>query len=214
MSLTFVKASGHVASRRAQQNPEDHSASHESPSVGRWQETQAGQDYSRQIINALIHIDGIPLQPYSKHVLEKSPVRTYSCIEILKQARQLFILDSSRMEKIQQQRIRSYTASECEKTLTECDECHDEDLRALSQEHRQQHALPGRSEHITVHLFPPWLFLCILLGRNKHNKRSPRSWMCSVFAKVKTNQPPATNSRLKLCRKEKYGEDLGTSGKI
>lgn len=39
--------------------------------------------------------------------------------------------------------------------LTERDECHDEDLRALSQEHRQQHALPGGSEYITMHLLPP-----------------------------------------------------------
>lgn len=53
-TLTFVKACRHIASRRAQQNPEDHSTGHESPSVGRWQETQAGQDYSGQIINALI----------------------------------------------------------------------------------------------------------------------------------------------------------------
>lgn len=55
--------------------------------------------------------------------------------------------------------------------LTECDECHDEDLCALSQEHRQQHALPGGSEHITMHLLPPRLFLCILLGRNGHINR-------------------------------------------
>lgn len=59
-TLTFVKACRHIASRRAQQNPEDHSTGHESPSVGRWQETQAGQDYSGQIINALIQTCSIP----------------------------------------------------------------------------------------------------------------------------------------------------------
>lgn len=73
-NLTFVKASGHVAGRSAQQNPEDHCARHESPSVGRGEETQAGQDYRRQIINALIHIDGIPLHSYCKHVLSRAPV--------------------------------------------------------------------------------------------------------------------------------------------
>lgn len=52
--LTFVEACRHVASRRAQQHPEDHGASHESPSVGWRQETQAGQDYSSRHINELI----------------------------------------------------------------------------------------------------------------------------------------------------------------
>lgn len=52
--LTFVEASRHVACRRAQQHPEDHGTGHESPSVGWWQETQAGQDYSSRHINELI----------------------------------------------------------------------------------------------------------------------------------------------------------------
>lgn len=60
LTLTFVKACRHIASRRAQQNPEDHRTGHESPSVGRWQETQAGQDYSGQIINAVIQTCSIP----------------------------------------------------------------------------------------------------------------------------------------------------------
>lgn len=74
LNLTFVKASGHVAGRRAQQNPENHCAGHESPSVGWWEETQAGQDYRRQIINALIHTDGIPLHSHCKHALYRTPV--------------------------------------------------------------------------------------------------------------------------------------------
>lgn len=45
--------------------------------------------------------------------------------------------------------------NKCVMALTERDKCHDEDLRALSQEDRQQHALPGGSEHITMHLLPP-----------------------------------------------------------
>lgn len=71
--LTFVQASRDVAGGRAQQDPEDHSTSHESPSVGRGQETQAGQDYSRRIINAFIHADGIPLHSYSKHANHRTP---------------------------------------------------------------------------------------------------------------------------------------------
>ena len=39
--------------------------------------------------------------------------------------------------------------------LTESDEGHDEDLRALAQEHREQHALPGWPEHVPVDLLPP-----------------------------------------------------------
>lgn len=45
--------------------------------------------------------------------------------------------------------------NKCVTALTECNKCHDKDLRALSKEHRQQHALPGGSEHITMHLLPP-----------------------------------------------------------
>lgn len=55
----------------------------------------------------------------------------------------------------------------CNAVLTEGDEGHDEDLGALAQEHRQQHALPGGPEHITMHLLPPGLLLGILLGRQR-----------------------------------------------
>lgn len=34
LALTFVQACRHIASRRAQQNPKDHSTRHESSSVG------------------------------------------------------------------------------------------------------------------------------------------------------------------------------------
>lgn len=50
-----------------------------------------------------------------------------------------------------------------EELLTEGDEGHDEDLGSLAEEHRKQHALPGRPEHIPVHLLPPRLLLGILL---------------------------------------------------
>lgn len=65
-----------------------------------------------------------------------------------------------------QKKVQVKDVNKCVMALTECDKCHDEDLRALSQEHRQQHALPGGSEDITMHLLPPRLFLCILLERN------------------------------------------------
>lgn len=62
------------------------------------------------------------------------------------------------------------TVSSTEKLLTQCDKGHDEDLGALSKEHRQQHSLPGRTENIPMHLLPSGLFLCILLGDKGQQK--------------------------------------------
>lgn len=53
----------------------------------------------------------------------------------------------------------------CKAALTESDEGHYEDLGALSKEHRQQHAFPGGTENIPMHLLPPRLLLGILLER-------------------------------------------------
>ena len=58
-----------------------------------------------------------------------------------------------------------YYSEKSKIVLTQCDEGHDEDLGALSKEHRQQHAFPRGTENIPVHLLPPRLLLCILLGR-------------------------------------------------
>lgn len=54
--------------------------------------------------------------------------------------------------------------------LTESNEGHDEDLGALSQEHRQQHSLSGRTEDIAVHLLPARLLLRVLLWRDADSK--------------------------------------------
>lgn len=45
--------------------------------------------------------------------------------------------------------------AQCKILLTECDEGHDEDLGALSKEHREQHSFPGRTEYIPMDLLPP-----------------------------------------------------------
>lgn len=54
----------------------------------------------------------------------------------------------------------------CEIVLTESNESHDEDLRSLSKENRQQHPFPRGTENISVHLLPTRFLLCILLGRS------------------------------------------------
>lgn len=55
---------------------------------------------------------------------------------------------------------------QCKSVLTESDEGHDEDLGALSKEHGEQHALPGGTENVPMHLLPSRLLLCVLLGRD------------------------------------------------
>lgn len=60
--------------------------------------------------------------------------------------------------------------AQCKTVLTESDEGHDEDLGALSQEHRQQHAFPGGTENIPVHLLPARLLLCVLLWWEEDSK--------------------------------------------
>ena len=50
--------------------------------------------------------------------------------------------------------------------LTKGDHGHEEDLDSVAKEHRQQHALAGRSEHVTMNQFPPKFFLCVLLKNN------------------------------------------------
>ena len=49
--------------------------------------------------------------------------------------------------------------------LTESDESHEEDLQAASQEHWEQHTLPGRTENISVDELPAELLLRILLWK-------------------------------------------------
>lgn len=46
--LTLIEARGHVAGRRAEEHPEDHGAGHQSPAVGRAEESQAGQDWREE----------------------------------------------------------------------------------------------------------------------------------------------------------------------
>lgn len=49
--------------------------------------------------------------------------------------------------------------------LTESNKCHDEDLSARAQEHRQQHAFPGRPEDVSVNKLPAKFLLGILLEK-------------------------------------------------
>lgn len=64
--------------------------------------------------------------------------------------------------------------------LTQSDEGHNEDLGALSQEHRQQHSFPGGAEDIAMHLLPARLLLGVLLWRGCRQQVRKRHHLGSI----------------------------------
>lgn len=93
--------------------------------------------------------------------------------------------------------------------LTKCDEGHDEDLRALPEKYRQQHAHLGWPKHISVYLLPPRFLLSVLLHQRSVSGsehfiptiKSDKS--CQCFQKSLLS----TTCRLMNHKMIKYGAD-------